>query len=200
MEIKESQFVKSSTTLEQCPPADKLEFAFIGRSNVGKSSLINMLTLKKELAKTSAKPGKTQHINHFVIDGTWFLVDLPGYGWSKVSKERKTAWGLMIEEYLLKRETLACLFVLIDSRLEPQAIDYDFINWLGENEIPFALAFTKTDKLSRNKVASNIAVHLKRLKENWEELPTMIQTSAISQLGRDQLLAYIADVMVQIGR
>jgi GTP-binding protein len=198
MDIKDARFIKSSVLLEQCPPADKPEFAFIGRSNVGKSSLINMLTLKKELAKTSAKPGKTQHINHFEIDGRWYLVDLPGYGWSKVSKEKKTAWGKMIEDYLLKRENLACLFVLIDSRLEPQTIDYEFLTWLGENAIPFVLAFTKTDKISRNKVASNMATHLKKLKIEWEDLPTIIETSAINLTGRDRLLGFIGNTLSQI--
>jgi GTP-binding protein len=198
MDIKEARFIKSSVLLEQCPPPDKPEFAFIGRSNVGKSSLINMLTQKRELAKTSAKPGKTQHINHFEIDGHWYLVDLPGYGWSKVSKEKKTAWGKMIEDYLVNRENLACLFVLIDSRLEPQTIDYEFLTWLGENAIPFVLAFTKTDKISRNKVASNMATHLKKLKIEWEELPMIIETSAINLTGRDRLLGFIDNTLSQI--
>ncbi len=198
MEIKDARFIKSSVLLQQCPPPDKPEFAFIGRSNVGKSSLINMLTQKKELAKTSSKPGKTQHINHFEIDGQWYLVDLPGYGWSKVSKEKKTAWGKMIEDYLVNRENLACLFVLIDSRLEPQTIDYEFLTWLGENAIPFVLAFTKTDKLSRNKVASNLATHLKKLKIEWEELPTIIETSAMNLAGRDKLLGFIDNTLSQI--
>jgi len=198
MDIKVARFIKSSVLLEQCPPPDKPEFAFIGRSNVGKSSLINMLTQKKELAKTSAKPGKTQHINHFEIDGNWYLVDLPGYGWSKVSKEKKTAWGKMIEDYLVNRENLACLFVLIDSRLEPQTIDYEFLTWLGENAIPFVLAFTKTDKISRNKVASNMAAHLKKLKIEWEELPMIIETSAINLTGRERLLGFIDNTLSQI--
>jgi len=198
MEIKDARFIKSSVLLQQCPPPDKPEFAFIGRSNVGKSSLINMLTQKKELAKTSSKPGKTQHINHFDIDGHWYLVDLPGYGWSKVSKEKKTAWGKMIEDYLVNRENLACLFVLIDSRLEPQTIDYEFLTWLGENAIPFVLAFTKTDKISRNKVASNMATHLRKLKIEWEELPTIIETSAMNLAGRDRLLGFIDTTLSQI--
>jgi len=198
MEIKDARFIKSSVLLQQCPPPDKPEFAFIGRSNVGKSSLINMLTQKKELAKTSSKPGKTQHINHFDIDGHWYLVDLPGYGWSKVSKEKKTAWGKMIEDYLVNRENLACLFVLIDSRLEPQTIDYEFLTWLGENAIPFVLAFTKTDKISRNKVASNMATHLRKLKIEWEELPTIIETSAMNLTGRDRLLSFIENTLSQI--
>lgn len=198
MEIKQAQFIKSSVLLQQCPPPDKPEFAFIGRSNVGKSSLINMLTRKKELAKTSSKPGKTQHINHFEIDGQWYLVDLPGYGWSKVSKEKKIAWGKMIEDYLINRENLACLFVLIDSRLEPQVIDYEFILWLGENSIPFVLAFTKTDKLSGNKVASNKAAHLRKLKAEWEELPEIIETSALSQAGRTRMLEIIDNTLAQL--
>jgi GTP-binding protein len=195
MKIKESVFIKSSTALDQCPPPKKAEFAFIGRSNVGKSSLINMLTGRKNLAKTSSKPGKTQLINHFEIDGSWYLVDLPGYGWSKVSKEQKADWGVMIEEYLLKRETLACLFVLIDSRLEPQNIDYEFIIWLGEQSIPFAMVFTKTDKQSKTKFQSTKAKHLRQLKKEWEALPTIFESSAIDQTGKKMILNFAGEII-----
>ncbi|MCK5372204.1 MAG: YihA family ribosome biogenesis GTP-binding protein [Cyclobacteriaceae bacterium] len=195
MEIKESRFIKSSSALEQCPPPNKAEFAFIGRSNVGKSSLINMLTGRKSLAKISSKPGKTQLINHFEIDGSWYLVDLPGYGWSKVSKQKKADWGVMIEEYLLKRETLACLFVLIDSRLEPQIIDYEFITWLGEQEIPFAMVFTKTDKQSKNKFQSIKAKHLRQLKNAWEEIPILFESSAIDQTGKKEILSFAEEII-----
>jgi GTP-binding protein len=195
MEIKESRFIKSSSAIEQCPPPKKAEFAFIGRSNVGKSSLINMLTGRKSLAKISSKPGKTQLINHFEMDGRWYLVDLPGYGWSKVSKQKKVDWGVMIEEYLLKRETLVCLFVLIDSRLEPQNIDYEFISWLGEQEIPFAMVFTKTDKQSKNKFQSIKAKHLKQLKSTWEEMPLFFESSAIDQTGKKEILSFAEEII-----
>ncbi len=197
MEIKDARFIKSSASLSQCPPPEKPEFAFIGRSNVGKSSLINMLTDRRKLAKTSSKPGKTQLINHFEINDNWYLVDLPGYGWSKVSKEKKASWGKMIEEYLLKRENLMCLFVLIDSRLEPQKIDYDFILWLGEKGIPFVMAFIKTDKQSKNKFQSLKAKHIRKLKESWEEMPILFESSAIDGRGREDILDFIEEVISQ---
>lgn len=200
MEIKESRFIKSSSAIEQCPLPQKTEFAFIGRSNVGKSSLINMLTGRKSLAKISSKPGKTQLINHFEIDSSWYLVDLPGYGWSKVSKQKKADWGVMIEEYLLKRENLACLFVLIDSRLEPQNIDYEFITWLGKQGIPFAMVFTKTDKQSKNKFQSIKAKHLKRLKHEWEEIPLLFESSAVNQTGRDEILTFANEILSDFGK
>ncbi len=195
MKIKTSEFVKSSSSIEQCPPPGKAEFAFIGRSNVGKSSLINMLTGRKSLAKTSSRPGKTQLINHFEIDKNWLLVDLPGYGWSKVSKQKKADWGLMIEEYLVKRENLVCLFVLIDSRLAPQKIDYEFIAWLGQQEIPFVVVFTKTDKQSRNKFQSIKAKHIREIKKQWEEMPMMFESSSVDQTGREQILGFIGEVI-----
>lgn len=195
MKIKESVFVKSSAAIDQCPPPKKAEFAFIGRSNVGKSSLINMLTGRKSLAKISSKPGKTQLINHFEIDGSWYLVDLPGYGWSKVSKQLKADWGVMIEEYLLKRENLACLFVLIDSRLKPQNIDYEFVTWLGEQGIPFAMVFTKTDKQSKTKFQSIKATHLRQLKKDWEELPILFESSAIDQTGKKEILSFAGEII-----
>ncbi len=195
MKIKESTFVKSSSALDQCPPPVKAEFAFIGRSNVGKSSLINMLTGRKSLAKISTKPGKTQLINHFEIDGSWYLVDLPGYGWSKVSKQKKADWGVMIEEYLQKRENLVCLFVLIDSRLEPQTIDYEFITWLGKQGIPFAMVFTKIDKQSKTKFQSIKAKHLRELKSAWEEMPVLFESSAIDQTGKKEILNFAAEII-----
>ena len=195
MRIKQAAFIKSSSAIDQCPPPNKAEFAFIGRSNVGKSSLINMLTGRKNLAKTSSKPGKTQLINHFEIDGSWYLVDLPGYGWSKVSKQKKAEWGIMIEDYLLNRENLGCLFVLIDSRLDPQQIDYEFITWLGEKGIPFVLVFTKTDKQSKTKFQSTKAKHIRELRNKWEEMPLMFDSSAIDQTGRKEILSFAEELI-----
>lgn len=193
MTVNEASFIKSSADFRDCPVTSDPEYAFIGRSNVGKSSLINMLCGRKSLAKTSSKPGKTQLINHFSINGTWYLVDLPGYGWSKVSKTAKAKWGKMIEDYLLNRETLSCLFVLLDSRLEPQDIDYDFMQWLGEKEIPFAIIFTKSDKLSTNKLQSVKAKHIKRLKTVWEILPETFMTSAEKGTGGEEVLKFIEE-------
>jgi GTP-binding protein len=189
--FENASFVVSNTDYLLCPPADKSEFAFIGRSNVGKSSLINMLTKKKNLAKTSGRPGKTQLINHFLIDESWYLVDLPGYGYAQTSKKNRAAWGQMIEDYLVGRENLQLVFVLIDSRLEPQKIDLEFINWLGASGIPFALIFTKADKQSTNKTQQNIARFKKALKETWEDLPTIFSSSAETGAGRDELSEYI---------
>ena len=200
MKIKESKFVKSSSDIQECPSPNKAEFAFIGRSNVGKSSLINMLTGRRNLAKTSSRPGKTQLINHFEIDSTWYLVDLPGYGWSKVSKEKKANWGIMIEQYLLHRENLACLFVLIDSRLDPQTIDYEFITWLGEKGIPFAIVFTKTDKQSKTKFQSIKARHLKELRNNWEEIPLLFESSSVNQAGKEEILSFAHEIILDFKR
>ena len=191
MIIKNPAFVTSSSKLSQCPPPNRPEFAFIGRSNVGKSSLINMLTGRKKLAKVSSKPGKTQLINHFDIDETWYLVDLPGYGWAKVSKSDRSKWGEMIHDYLLERQNLVNLYVLIDVRHPPQPNDTEFIEWLGEKGLPFALIFTKTDKLSKNKVQSSIARYRRYLKSNWEELPPILPTSSVTGEGKDQLLNHI---------
>ena len=198
MEIKDARFVKSSTNLSQCPGGEQPEFAFIGRSNVGKSSLINMLCGRKHLAKTSSKPGKTQMINHFDIDEKWYIVDLPGYGWSAVSKKQKAQWGVMIEEYLLKRKSLACVFVLLDARHEPQKIDYDFIHWLGTSAIPLCLVFTKTDKLGKTRFQSIHKKHVKILKEDWELLPPMFFTSAEVGTGRDDLLQFIGKTLQKV--
>ena len=185
----------SNSDVRKCPPADRPEFAFIGRSNVGKSSLINMLTNRKNLAKTSGKPGKTQLINHFKINNHWYLVDLPGYGWAKVSKTVRSKFGDIIASYLEERENLVCTFVLIDIRLKPQPIDLEFINWMGENNLPFALIFTKADKLSKNKVQASRAAFNKVLKSDWAELPVSFITSSLSKEGADDVLDYIEDVM-----
>ena len=154
-----------------------------------------MLTDRRNLAKTSSKPGKTQLINHFEIDQRWYLVDLPGYGWSKVSKEKKADWGNMIEEYLLQRENLVCLFVLIDSRLDPQTIDYDFISWLGEKEIPFSIVFTKTDKQSKTKFQSTKAKHIRTLKSRWEEIPLLFESSSINKSGQKEILEFAGELI-----
>jgi GTP-binding protein len=192
--IKSAEFVKSSSKLSECPPSDRPEYAFIGRSNVGKSSLINMLTGRKKLAKTSATPGKTQLINHFSIDDRWFLVDLPGYGWAKVSKTEKAKWKDMTSEYLWGREKLYCLFVLLDSRLEPQKIDLEFIQKQGEDGIPMALVFTKADKQGASKTQQSIARYRKTLRKDWEELPPIFLTSAVTGTGREELLDFIHKV------
>jgi len=200
MKIKVSKFITSSAEVSKCPPPSMAEFAFIGRSNVGKSSLINMLTDRKNLAKISSKPGKTQLINHFEIDSSWYLVDLPGYGWSKVSKQKKIEWGQMIEEYLLKRENLVCLFVLVDSRHDPQNIDYDFIEWLGQKEIPFAIVFTKLDKQSKTKFQATKAKHLRELKSRWEEIPLMFESSSVDHSGQKEILEFANELILDFKR
>jgi len=192
-----ASFVVSNTDHNLCPSPDKMEFAFIGRSNVGKSSLINMLTQKKNLAKTSGRPGKTQLINHFIIDEQWYLVDLPGYGYAKTSKTNRVAWSIMIEKYLLERENLQMVFVLIDSRLDPQKIDIEFVNWLGQTGIPLGLAFTKADKQSINKSQKSIARFRKTMKETWEELPVMFVSSAETGLGRQEISEYIHGILTK---
>ncbi|MBS9525552.1 ribosome biogenesis GTP-binding protein YihA/YsxC [Litoribacter ruber] len=189
--IKTAKFLVSNTDPNKCPAPTKPEFAFIGRSNVGKSSLINMLTNHKGLAKTSGRPGKTQLINHFVIDEKWFMVDLPGYGFAKVSKTLKGEWDKMIKGYLTQRENLEAIFVLIDSRLEPQKIDLEFILWCAENEVPIVLIFTKADKLSHSKVQGNVSNFLKAAKGIFEETPLYFVTSAESAKGREEVLEFI---------
>lgn len=191
MKVQQAEFIKSSSNYEQCPPPDYPEIAFIGRSNVGKSSLINMLTNNKRLAKVSGKPGKTQLINHFLINKIWYLVDLPGYGWAKVSKTDKESWGEMIHDYLQNRSNLLVVFVLVDSRLAPQPIDIEFINWLGEKGIPLSIIFTKTDKQSKNKTQSAIAKYKRVLKSYWDELPKTFATSSMNFDGKESLLDYI---------
>jgi GTP-binding protein len=192
--IKTATFVKSSAREQDSPTADKAEFAFIGRSNVGKSSLVNMLTGRKKLAKVSGTPGKTQLINHFLINDAWYLVDLPGYGYARVGKKEKAKWSDMVADYLVNRQNLLTVFVLIDSRLEPQKIDVEFITWLGEAGIPFVMVFTKIDKLTRNELQSSVAGWRKKLKEDWEELPRWILTSSETSVGRDELLTYIEEI------
>ena len=191
MKITKADFVTSSSNHNQCPEGDFPEFAFIGRSNVGKSSLINMLTNHKKLAKVSGKPGKTQLINHFLINDNWYLVDLPGYGWAKVAKTEKEKWGAMIHDYLTTRKNLVCIFVLVDSRLDPQPIDVEFINWLGEAGLPMAIIFTKADKQSKNKTQSSVAKYKKHLLKYWEKLPDILTTSSQTGTGKEDVLNYI---------
>lgn len=195
MIIKTATFVVSNTDHKLCPTDGKPEFAFIGRSNVGKSSLINMLTNHKKLAKTSSTPGKTQLINHFEINNNWYLVDLPGYGFAKASKVARLKWEKFISEYLTQREPLMNIFVLIDSRLEPQQIDLEFMNWCGEKGLPFSMVFTKIDKLSSSAMQKNIAAYKKEMLKYWEELPPVFITSSESKFGQEKLLNYIDEIM-----
>lgn len=192
--FKEVTFLTSSTSLSQCPKASIPEYAFIGRSNVGKSSLINTLFHRKELAKTSATPGKTKLINHFVVDAKWCLVDLPGYGWAKVSKKLKDAWDKNLQEYILHRTQLKCVFVLIDSRIPAQKIDLEFMEWLGLNNIPFLIIFTKTDKLSKSQLRKALEAYKKTMLLQWEEMPNYFITSSISKIGREDILSYINEL------
>ena len=194
MEIKNAEYSISSPTASMCPKDTKPEYAFIGRSNVGKSSLINMLTNNKKLAKTSATPGKTLLINHFIINREWYLVDLPGYGYAKRSKKEIDRLDQMIRGYILQREQLVNVFVLVDIRLEPQKIDLEFIEWLGVSSVPFAIVFTKADKLTPNKARQAMEAYKRKLSETWEELPPMFLTSAEKKEGRDDVLNYIDDI------
>jgi len=194
MEITSAEYVISSPDYTKCPAPDKAEYAFIGRSNVGKSSVINMICNNQKLAKTSGTPGKTQLINHFIINKSWFLVDLPGYGFAKVSQRDRRRWEQMIENYLRKRENLVNVFVLLDSRHSPQKIDLDFVNQLGEWQIPFALIFTKADKETQRVVAANVKAFLNAMRKEWEFLPAHFVTSAVKKQGRDKLLAFIGDL------
>lgn len=194
MEITSAEFKISNTRIDKCPQDGLPEYAFIGRSNVGKSSLINMLTRKPKLAMTSSTPGKTLLINHFLINKQWYLVDLPGYGYAKRGKKQQEKIQQIIEDYVLDREALTCLFVLVDSRHEPQKIDLEFIEWLGENRVPFAIIFTKADKLNITQQRENIANYLHKLEEQWEELPPYFLTSAEKQTGRNEVLDYIDSI------
>ena len=191
MEIKKAEFTLSAPIVSMCPADNKPEYAFIGRSNVVKSSLINMLTNNKRLAKTSSTPGKTLLINHFIINNEWYLVDLPGYGYAKRSKKEIDRLDQMIRGYILQREQLVNVFVLVDIRIEPQKIDLEFIEWLGLSSVPFAIVFTKADKLSAGKVATNFEAYKNKLMETWEELPPLFITSSEKRLGRDEVLDYI---------
>lgn len=198
MHIRSASFVISSSKHTACPTDGLQEYAFIGRSNVGKSSLINMLTSVKDLAKTSSKPGKTLLINHFLINEEWYVVDLPGYGYAKISKAMRETVHKMITDYVTKREQLACLFVLLDSRHEPQDIDMDFLEFLGESEVPFAIIFTKTDKISQAEVGKNVRMFKEKMLLTWEELPPIFQTSSEKMRGRDEVLDYIESVIASI--
>ena len=191
MKIKSADFVISNTEIDKCPKEHIPEYAFIGRSNVGKSSLINMLTGHKSLAKTSGKPGKTKLINHFKINDNWFLVDLPGYGYAKVSKKNRSIFAKFIYEYLEKRENLICTFVLVDSRHEPQKIDMLFMEWLGQNQIPFVIVFTKMDKLSSSQLNKNITKYKTEMLKTWEDIPQTFRSSAESGLGKSEILKFI---------
>lgn len=194
MEITSADFVISNTQPSKCPQDGLPEYAFIGRSNVGKSSLINMLTKRSKLAMTSSTPGKTLLINHFIINKQWYLVDLPGYGYAQRSKKQQEKITKVIEDYVLEREQMTCLFVLIDIRLEPQKIDLEFIEWLGENGIPFAIVFTKADKLTTQKIKVNVDGYLNKLHDSWEELPPHFITSSEKATGRNELLDYIDEI------
>jgi GTP-binding protein len=198
MKIKSAEFVVSNTQVDQCPESKLPEYAFIGRSNVGKSSLINMLTSRKALAKTSAKPGKTQLINHFLINKNWHLVDLPGYGYAKVSKSAKRTFQKFITAYFEKRKQMVCAFVLIDSRHEPQPIDMEFMQWLGEHQVPFCIIFTKADKLKIKALERNINFYQEKMLETWEEMPEFFISSATSKLGQDEILDYIAAINIEL--
>ena len=191
MKIKSAEFVISNTDIDKCPKESIPEYAFIGRSNVGKSSLINMLTGQKSLAKISGKPGKTKLINHFKINDNWFLVDLPGYGYAKVSKKNRSIFAKFIYEYLEKRENLICTFVLVDSRHEPQKIDMLFMEWLGQNQIPFVIVFTKMDKLSSSQLNKNITRYKTEMLKKWEDIPQTFRSSAESGLGKSEILKFI---------
>ncbi|GAA6255435.1 ribosome biogenesis GTP-binding protein YihA/YsxC [Bacteroides sp. f07] len=194
MEITSAEFVISNTDVKKCPAGIYPEYAFIGRSNVGKSSLINMLTNRKGLAMTSATPGKTMLINHFLINKNWYLVDLPGYGYARRGQKGKDQIRTIIEDYILEREQMTNLFVLIDSRLEPQKIDLEFMEWLGENGIPFAIIFTKADKLKGGRLKMNINSYLRELGKQWEELPPYFISSAEDRTGRTEILDYIENI------
>ena len=195
MKIKSVSFVVSNTDHKKCPEDGLPEFEFIGRSNVGKSSLINLLTGNKKLAKTSSTPGKTQLINHFVINEQWYLVDLPGYGYAKVSKSARSNWEKFIADYLTNRKSLMNIFILLDSRLEPQKIDLEFINWCGEKQLPFVLVFTKIDKLSSSALQRNTSKFKKEMLKTWEEMPPVFTTSSISGFGNEPILNYIDQIL-----
>lgn len=197
MVIKSAEYLISNVDWQKCPEPDKPEYAFIGRSNVGKSSLINMLTSRDKLAKTSGTPGKTQLINHFLINNEWYIVDLPGYGFAKVSQSQRRTWEQMIENYLRKRTNLVNVFILIDSRHPPQKIDIEFVNQLGEWQVPFQLVFTKADKATQLETSRNIKAFLNKLRENWEFLPANYVTSTVKRMGKDKILEFIDEMNVR---
>ncbi|MFM2134606.1 MAG: hypothetical protein RL021_6 [Bacteroidota bacterium] len=193
MIIREAAYIISNPSVDKCPAPDMPEYAFIGRSNVGKSSLINMITDRKQLAKTSANPGKTQLINHFLINKEWYLVDLPGYGYAKVSWNERIKWQKMIRDYMMKRENLMNVFVLVDVRHDAQKSDLEFINWLGANRVPFTIAFTKCDKVSKQQIVQSVERYKRTLRETWEELPLFFLTSSDQKTGREDLLDFIEE-------
>jgi GTP-binding protein len=194
MEIKKARFIVSNNEVEKCPEPNKPEYAFIGRSNVGKSSLINMLTNRKSLAKISGKPGKTRLINHFLINEEWYLVDLPGYGYASLPMQERKKWEKFVKGYILKRINLYSLFVLIDSRHQPLPIDLEFMEWLGISRIPFSIIFTKTDKLKPEQLEDNIRNYERKMLEKWESMPEYFKTSSLTGLGREKILKFISDV------
>jgi GTP-binding protein len=189
--LREIKFVKSSPDLKSCPEDDLPEYAFVGRSNVGKSSLINYIAGIDKLAKTSADPGRTRLINHFLVDESWYLVDLPGYGYAKISKSERVKFEILIKEYLKNRDSLACLFLLIDCRLSPQKNDLEFMQWLGENGVPFVICFTKTDKLSKSQLEKSLTVFRQTMLESWETLPELFQSSTLHNMGKEEILKFI---------
>ena len=199
MNITKAEFISSSPNVTLCPKDQIPEYAFIGRSNVGKSSLINMLVERKKLAKTSSTPGKTRLINHFNINDTWFLADLPGYGYAKVSKKDRESFARMIEQYAQLRSNLVCFFVLVDARIPPQQLDLDFIEWLGDSNLPFVIVFTKVDKINQREKSKNLGLLKEALSESWEELPLIFETSAIKGTGRDQVMGFINDTNAKLG-
>lgn len=193
MTIHKAEFICSNTRVDLCPQEQIPEYAFIGRSNVGKSSLINMLVERKKLAKTSSTPGKTRLINHFKINDQWFLCDLPGYGYAKVSKKERDSFGKMIEHYATKRSNLVCFFVLIDARIPPQQIDLDFIEWLGDSQLPFVIVLTKVDKINQAGKSKNLGLLKEELLQTWDELPLIFETSAVKGTGKEELMGFIDD-------
>ena len=198
MEISNAEFIVSNTDVKKCPPGHLPDYAFIGRSNVGKSSLINMLTGRKGLAMTSATPGKTMLINHFLINDSWYIVDLPGYGYARRGMKGQEQIRTIIEDYILEREQMTNLFLLIDSRLEPQKIDMEFMEWLGENGIPFSIIFTKADKLKGGRLKMNINAYIRELRKQWEELPPYFVSSSEDRMGRTEILNYIESINKEV--
>lgn len=198
MDIKDARFVSSNTKFDLLPKDNMPEYAFIGRSNVGKSSLINALVQRRGLAKTSSTPGKTIAINHFMVNNSWYLVDLPGYGYAQRSKKAREEWRVMLANYIKRRRNLVCTFVLVDSRIEPQNSDIGFMEWLGENQVPFCIIFTKADKLGKMELEKNVEAYKQRLLVDWEELPQIFITSSESKLGREEVLDYIEQQNAEI--
>ena len=198
MKITSAEFIISSPNVTMCPKEQIPEYAFIGRSNVGKSSLINMLVERKKLAKTSTTPGKTRLINHFKINETWFLADLPGYGYAKVSKKERESFSRMIRQYATQRSNLVCFFVLVDARIPPQQLDLDFIEWLGDSNLPFVIVLTKVDKINQREKSKNLELLKERLSETWEELPLIFETSAVKGTGREQVMGFINDTNAKL--